>query len=170
MRRMVLMVVVAMMATLSLNAQITGDIAIGANVTYGVKDQNIAPGIKVQYSFTNWLRAEVAGDYWLKKDNREAFDVMLNLHGVFHTAWYFKWYPIAGVGLFSTKLSALDYMDPEYGVHVHFDGKTKSDVVGVLGLGAQFNFTDHFGLNLEGKYQFNVGNQFIGTAGLMFIF
>ena len=170
MKRMVLMVVVAMMATLSLNAQITGDIAIGANVTYGVKDQNIAPGIKVQYSFTNWLRAEVAGDYWLKKDNWEAFDAMLNLHGVIHVTWYFKAYPIAGVGFFSNKWSVLDYMDPEYGVHVHFDGKTTNDVVGLGGLGFQFNFTDHFGLNLEGKYLFNVGNQFIGTAGLMFIF
>ena len=170
MKRMVLMVVAAMMATMSMNAQIAGDFVIGANATYSLKDKNFAPGIKVQYSFTNWLRAEVAGDYWLKKDNWEAYDAMLSLHGVYHAARYFKVYPIAGVGFFSSKWSALDYMDSEYGVHVHFDGKTTNDVVGVGGLGLQLNFTDHFGLNLEGKYQFNVGNQFVGTAGLLFIF
>ena len=164
------MVVAAMMVTMSMNAQIAGDFAIGANASYSIKDKNIAPGIKVQYSFTDWLRAEVAGDYWLKKDNREAFDAMLNLHGVIHAAWYLKYYPIAGIGFYSTKLSALDYMDPDYGVHVHFDGKTKSDLVGVAGIGVQVNFTDNFGLNVEGKYQFNVGNQFVGTAGLLFIF
>lgn len=170
MKRMVLLVVAAMMATISLNAQIAGDFAIGANATYSFKDQNIAPGIKLQYNFTDWLRAEVAGDYWLKKDNWEAYDATLSVHGLIPAAWYFKAYPIAGVGFFSTKLSELDYMDSVYGVHVHFDGKTKNDLVGLFGLGLQLNFTDNFALNVEGKYQLNVGNQFIGTAGLLFIF
>ena len=164
------MVVAAMMATTSLKAQEAGDFAIGANATYSFKEQNFAPGVKFQYNFTDWLRAEVAGDYWLKKDNWEAYDAMLNVHGLISVAWYFKVYPIAGVGFFSTKLSPLDYMDPEYGVHVHFDGKTTNDMVGVFGLGLQVNFSEHFGLNVEGKYHVNVGNQFIGTAGLLFIF
>ena len=69
MRKMVLLVVVAMMATGSLKAQKTGDFAIGTNFTYSFKNQNYAPGIKVQYNFTDWLRAEVVGNYWLKKDN-----------------------------------------------------------------------------------------------------
>ena len=170
MRKMVLLVVVAMMATGSLKAQKTGDFAIGANFTYSLKSQNYAPGIKVQYNFTDWLRAEVEGNYWLKKDNWQAFDSMLNIHGFIHVSNFFKFYPIVGVGYFNTKWSELDFIDPDYGVHVRFDGKTTNDIVGVGGLGFQFNFTDHFAMSIEGKYQFNVGNQFCGIAGFLYIF
>ena len=43
-------------------------------------------------------------------------------------------------------------------------------VVGVGGLGLQLNFTDHFAMNVEMKYQYNVGNQYCATAGLLYIF
>ena len=164
------MVVAAMMATLSLSAQEAGDFAIGPHVTYRFKSQTYAPGIRVQYSLTDWLRVEAVGDYWLKKDNWEAFDAMVNVHGLFHVSQFFKIYPIAGVGYFQTKLNELDYTDPEYGVHVHFNGKTTNDLVGVGGLGLQLNFTDHFAMNVEMKYQYNVGNQYCATAGLLYIF
>ena len=170
MRKLFLMAVVAMMATTNLNAQEAGDFAIGANATYSFKTQNFAPGIKLQYSFAKWLRAEVAGDLWLKKDNWQAYDVVFNLHGLIHASRAFKFYPIVGVGYYNTKLSALDFMDPDYGVHVHFDGKTMDDVVGIGGLGIQLNFSNHFAMNIEGKYLYNVSNQFCGTAGFLYIF
>ena len=170
MRRIQLIIVAVMISTMVINAQSSGDFAIGANATYGFKDQKIATGIKVQYNFTDWLRTEVAGDYWLKKGNWEAFDALINIHGLIPMTSFMKFYPIAGVGLFSVKLSELDYMDSDYRVHVHFDGKSENDLVGVGGLGLQFCFTNHIGMNIEGKYQFNVGNQFIGTVGLVYIF
>jgi hypothetical protein len=170
MRKLMMIVVAVMMATMSANAQQAGDFSVGANVSYSFKTESFAPGIRVQYNILRMLRAEIGGDYWLKKDLWQAYDAFFNLHLLIHASEMFKIYPFAGVGYINTKVDGQDYKDEVYNVHVNVPEKVRDNAFGNVGLGIQMNFTPHLGAFVEGKYQFKDDDQFCTSFGLVYIF
>ena len=170
MRKLMMIVVALMMATISANAQQAGDFSVGANASYSFKTKSFAPGIRVQFNILRMLRAEIGGDLWTKKDNWQAYDAFFNLHLLIHVSEKFKIYPLAGVGYINTKEDGKDYKDEVYNVHVNLPEKTRDNAFGNAGLGLQLNFTPHFGAFAEGKYQFKDNDQFCASFGLVYIF
>lgn len=170
MRKLMMIVVAAMMATMSANAQQAGDFSVGANASYSFKTESFAPGIRVQYNILRMLRAEIGGDYWLKKDLWQSYDAFFNLHLLIHASEVFKVYPFAGIGYVNTKVDGQDYKDDVHNVHVVVPEKVRDNVFGNAGIGIQVNFTHHFGAFAEGKYQFKDDDRFCASLGLVCIF
>jgi hypothetical protein len=170
MRKLMMIVVAVMMATMSANAQQAGDFSVGANASYSFKTESFAPGIRVQYNILRMLRAEIGGDYWLKKDLWQSYDAFLNLHLLIHASKAFKVYPFAGIGYVNTKVDGQNYTDEVHKVHVVVPEKVRDNVFGNVGVGIQVNFTSHFGAFAEGKYQFKDDDRVCASLGLMYIF
>ena len=64
MKKLLLLVCAAVMS-LSASAQ-AGDKALGAQLLFGSKTNNIGLGVKGQYYFTDQIRGEASFDYFLK--------------------------------------------------------------------------------------------------------
>ena len=168
MRKLMMIVITAMVVTMSAKAQEAGDFAVGVNGTYSFKTESFAPGLKFQYSILRILRAELAADIWSKKDMNKSFDAFFNLHLLLHASNIFKVYPIAGIGYINTKTDGQEYTVD--GVHVVIPEKIRDNVMGNAGLGIQVNASNHIAFSLEGKYQFKDDSQFCSTIGFTYIF
>ncbi|MBQ2128672.1 MAG: porin family protein [Prevotella sp.] len=130
-----------------------GKYAIGVNLLYGTKIENIGIGVKGQYYATDNIRAEVAADYFMEKNDLKMWDVNLNAHYLIPTGSSMCAYPLVGIGI----------TDWNSGL---FSDKVKIAIN--LGAGYQINLTDVFSINVEGKYQiidsYNQGVFSVGAA------
>ena len=96
MKKLLVLVCAAVMS-LSASAQ-AGDKALGAQLLFGSKTNNIGLGVKGQYYFTDQIRGEASFDYFLKNQGISMWDINANVHYLFDVADKFKVYPVAGLG------------------------------------------------------------------------
>ena len=162
--RKILFIVCVAMFSVGAFAQVKGDKALGANLTYGEDSKTFAVGVKGQYNLTDAIRLEAAADYWLKKDGVFWWDVQANAHYLFNLSDKLKVYPIVGIGYMGYKTDAVEVSN-EY-VTVKSESSTGGDVFFNLGGGVQFDLTEKMFLSGEVKYQFKDEGQIAVSAGI----
>lgn len=131
--------------SLSASAQ-AGDKALGAQLLFGSKTNNIGLGVKGQYYFTDQIRGEASFDYFLKNQGVSMWDINANVHYLFDVADKFKVYPLAGLGYTNWSYK---YEYPGHSVIEGSDGRLAIN----LGGGAEYELTKDLSVNAELKYQ-----------------
>ncbi len=144
MKKLLLLVCAAVMS-LSASAQ-AGDKALGAQLLFGSKTNNIGLGVKGQYYFTDQIRGEASFDYFLKNQGVSMWDINANVHYLFDVADKFKVYPVAGLGYTNWSYK---YEFPGLPVVEGSDGRLAVN----LGGGAEYELTKDLSVNAELKYQ-----------------
>lgn len=152
MKKLFIIMFVAMCSFAAVNAQEKGRMAAGINIgmglgyddiTYdGSSFNNLAIGAKFQYSITDKIRLEPALNYFLEKDNISMWDAMVNAHYLIPILDNkVNVYPLAGVGMFGVKV--------DLGA---FGSSSDSEVAVNFGGGAEYKLTDNISLGAELKY------------------
>ncbi len=153
MKKMIL-IALALFIGMGIQAQsVKGDLAAGANVSYGTKDgfSNFGIGAKLQYNLTDAIRIEPSATYFLKKDYISMWDVNVNLQYLFNVADKLTFYPLAGVSLVGVKA---EYDGFEFAGYEIGGGSASDSKFGFnVGVGAQYWLTEIFALNFDAKYQ-----------------
>ena len=144
MKKLLLLVCAAVMS-LSASAQ-AGDKALGAQLLFGSKTNNIGLGVKGQYYFTDQIRGEASCDSFLKKQGVSMWDINANVHYLFDVADKFKVYPVAGLGYTNWSYKY------EYAGHTIAEGSDGRIAIN-LGGGAEYELTKDLSVNAELKYQ-----------------
>ena len=144
MKKLLLLVCAAVMS-LSASAQ-AGDKALGAQLLFGSKTNNIGLGVKGQYYFTEQSRGEASFDYFLKNQGVSMWDINANVHYLFDVADKFKVYPVAGLGYTNWSYKY------EYAGHTIAEGSDGRIAIN-LGGGAEYELTKDLSVNAELKYQ-----------------
>ena len=144
MKKLLLLVCAAVMS-LSASAQ-AGDKALGAQLLFGSKTNNIGLGVKGQYYFTDQIRGEASVDYFFKNQGVSMWDINANVHYLFDVADKFKVYPLAGLGYTNWSYK---YEFPGLPVVEGSDGRLAVN----LGGGAEYELTKDLSVNAELKYQ-----------------
>ena len=144
MKKLLLLVCAAVMS-LSASAQ-AGDKALGAQLLFGSKTNNIGLGVKGQYYFTDQIRGEASFDYFLKNQGISMWDINANVHYLFDVANKVKVYPLAGLGYTNWSYK---YEYPGHSVIEGSDGRLAIN----LGGGAEYELTKDLSVNAELKYQ-----------------
>ena len=140
-----LLLVCAAVMSLSASAQ-AGDKALGAQLLFGSKTNNIGLGVKGQYYFTDQIRGEASFDYFLKNQGVSMWDINANVHYLFDVADKFKVYPVAGLGYTNWSYKY------EYAGHTIAEGSDGRIAIN-LGGGAEYELTKDLSVNAELKYQ-----------------
>lgn len=164
--------------------------AIGVNLNYGTEYKTVGFGVKYQYNVWQDLNIEPTFNYWLKKDGISFWDIAVNFHYDFKVADQFKIYPLLGFGYADATYSGDgdDGGDGGYFVenkapntHIsrasgdgegsEVSGDGGSHFMVNIGAGAQYDFSDKWGVKLDLKYQIIKNfNQFAPTVGLVYKF
>ncbi len=145
----------------SVNAQEKGDMAVGAKFAIGTGDSytNMGLGVKFQWNVSDAIRLEPAFTYFLKKDYVTHTNLDLNVHYLFNLSDSFNLYPLAGAGIYWSKLKAS-------GVEVK-----GNDVCINLGAGFDYKMSESLALNVEGQFKLVDGsNRFVPSVGLTYKF
>lgn len=153
-----MMIAVMMVVALTANAQNEpGKMAIGANLNYGMhKDyKNIGFGAKFQYNFTDAIRGEASGNYFLKKDYCTMWDANINLHYVIPVSEGLNVYPLVGATLVGVKVD----FDGAGGGHNldYYYNQAKDQYVAAGGSAADF---DAYWPQVKAQYE-----KYVGEAG-----
>lgn len=127
-----MMIAAFVVAALTANAQNEpGQMAIGANVNYGMhKDyKNIGFGAKFQYNITDAIRGEASGNYFLKKDHCSMWDANINFHYVIPISEGLNVYPLVGATVVGVKVDLDDFgMGGSLKDYLHGLGYSDSDI------------------------------------------
>ena len=162
MKKLLLLVCAAVMS-LSASAQ-AGDKALGAQLLFGSKTNNIGLGVKGQYYFTDHIRGEASFDYFFKRKGLSMWDVNANVHYLFDVADKFKVYPLAGLGYTNWSYKY------EYAGAPVIEGSDGRLAIN-LGGGAEYELTKDLSVNAEAKYQIISNyNQLVLGVGVAFKF
>ena len=162
MKKLLLLVCAAVMS-LSASAQ-AGDKALGAQLLFGSKTNNIGLGVKGQYYFTDHIRGEASFDYFFKRKGLSMWDVNANVHYLFDVADKFKVYPLAGLGYTNWSYK---YEFEGAPVIEGSDGRLAIN----LGGGAEYELTKNLSVNAEAKYQIISNyNQLVLGVGVAYKF
>lgn len=131
---------------------------VGAYVLYGTNMKNIGIGVKYLQNFTEAIRLEAVGDYYLKTDGFTMFDVNVNGHYLFPLSDKVTAYPLVGINFTSWK-NSYDFEDYGlgdyyYGDYSGYDTDVKDSSIGLnFGGGIQYQLTDKLRIGAELKYQ-----------------
>jgi len=159
-------IIIAAATIISASAQQKGDFAFGANAALGSGDQltNYGIGVKLQYNFTDPLRAEASFTYFLKEKEITMWDASSNLHYLFPVGDKFTVYPLAGLCILNISVDASDL---GYG-----DISASESRFGFgLGGGADYKISDKLLLNAEIKYKIvSDMNRLMVSVGFSYIF
>ena len=157
--------IIALTMCLTAHAQRKGDLAIGANLALstgkssGNNYTNIGIGAKLQYNITDPIRLDGSFTYFLEKDFVSMWDLSVNAHYLLPVAEFISVYPLAGLGVFGTKI---DYGSTPI---------TSSDLCINLGVGVDFKLTDQLVFNAELKSKIvNNWNRLMLSAGIVYKF
>jgi len=93
---------------------------------------------KMQYGFTDALRAEVSLGYDFEEKNISVFEAGASLHYLFHINNKFRVYPIAGIGYANLKYDIPDTDDDE--VYFNFGGGVEYDITKNIAIGAEVKY------------------------------
>ena len=148
---------------LAAHAQEKGDFAAGANLALstgkssGNNYTNIGIGAKFQYNIIDPIRLEGTFTYFIEKDFVSMWDLSVNGHYLIPVAEKIAVYPLAGLGIFGTKI---DYgTEPITGSYLCIN----------LGVGVDFKLTDQLIFNAELKSKIvNGWNRLILSAGVVY--
>ena len=152
-----LFVMCAMLVSVGAFAQ-KGEKNVGAYVLYGTNMKNIGIGVKYLQNFTEAIRLEAVGDYYLKTDGFTMFDVNVNGHYLFPLSDKVTSYPLVGINFTSWK-NSYDFEDYGlgdyyYGDYSGYDTDVKDSSIGLnFGGGIQYQLTDKLRIGAELKYQ-----------------
>ncbi len=138
------------------------DFSIGLNFGFGTDISNFNIGPKVQYCFTDAIRAEFACNYFFKKDYTSMLDLNLNAHYLFKLSNKFNIYPLAGI-YFTHITTEVDVFGDRIS---DWDEKLGIN----LGVGAKYNLTNAIALDFEAKYQLFGINQAVISLGATYTF
>ena len=163
--KIALMVTIAVMLSMAINAQEKGDMAAGVNLVLGtgsnsgVNYTNIGIGMNFLYNVTNPFRMEASFTYFFEKDFVSMWDFSLNGHYLLTITDQVTVYPLAGLGVLGAK--------KDYGL-----GSNSDTYVCVnLGGGVDFKLTDQFVFNAGLKYKIvNEWNRLMLSAGILYRF
>ena len=162
MKKLLLLVCAAVMS-LSASAQ-AGDKALGAQLLFGSKTNNIGLGVKGQYYFTDQIRGEASFDYFFKNQGISMWDINANVHYLFDVADKFKVYPLAGLGYTNWSYKY------EYAGAPVVEGSDGRLAVN-LGGGVEYELTKNLNVNAEAKYQIISNyNQLVLGVGVAYKF
>ncbi len=162
MKKLLLLVCAAVMS-LSASAQ-AGDKALGAQLVFGSKTNNIGLGVKGQYYFTDQLRGEASFDYFFENKGVSMWDINANVHYLFDVADKFKVYPLAGLG-YTNWSYKLEYDNVT--LAKGSDGRLAIN----LGGGAEYELTKDLSVNAELKSQIISNyNQLVLGVGVAYKF
>ncbi|MBR5551001.1 MAG: porin family protein [Muribaculaceae bacterium] len=160
MKRFVLLLFISLIG-ISAHAE-EEDFSIGLNLGFGTDISNLGIGPKVQYCFTDAIRAELALNYFFKKDYTSMLDINLNAHYLFRISDKFNLYPLAGI-YFTHITTEIDIFGDRIS---EWDEKLGIN----LGGGAEYKITNAFALDFEAKYQLLGINQAVISLGATYIF
>lgn len=142
MKKIFLVLCVALLAINASAQAYQGQTAIGANLVYGSYTESLGFGVRFQYVPFDQIRGVAEFDYFSGHKGRNLCDINVNaeyLLPVKHDVLYL--YPIAG---FNYTMSS--HKD-------EFGGKTESNHVGLnLGAGMEYEINDHFAASLEYRH------------------
>lgn len=121
--------------------------AVGANLVYGTEIESLGVGARFQYGVLDQLRTEVGFNHFFEHNHTSCWDVNINAHyllGVWEQKVYL--YPIVGI----------NYTMMKFGKHLEDNVEVPSDEenhIGLnVGLGAEYELTDHIGVTLEYRH------------------
>ena len=126
-------------------AQEQGDMAAGVNVVVSSEEELARLGIcgKFKYNVSDPLRLEGALTLFSKVAHTSTYDLSVNAHWLVPVVEdQLLVYPLAGLGLYTVRVSNSDYSNSESRVGFN------------LGFGADFIINDNISLNYELKYKF----------------
>ena len=130
-----------------------GETAAGINLVYGSEIKSMGLGARFQYGILDQLRAEVGFNGFFQHDHKSWWDVNINAHYLFnlrHEQLYI--YPIAGLN---------------YTMKNDKKEKDEDNHIGLnLGAGIEYEFTEHWGANLEYRHTIIRGDLDQGVFGL----
>ena len=170
MKKLLLLVCAAVMS-LSASAQ-AGDKALGAQLLFGSKTNNIGLGVKGQYYFTDQIRGEGSFDYFFKNKGVSMWDINANVHYLFDVANKVKVYPLAGLGYTNWSYTNDVIVKEVNGKDKVVEHKGSDGRLAVnLGGGAEYALTDNVSVNAEAKWQIvNNYNQLVLGVGVAYKF
>jgi len=155
---------IAVTTSVAANAQVKGDMAAGAHLALstgsnaGNNYTNIGIGAKFQYNVIDPVRLEGSFTYFLENDFLNMWDFSANGHYLIPVAEHITVYPLAGLGIFGTKI---DHVTPI----------STSNICINLGVGIDYKLTEKFVFNAELKSKIvNNGNKLILSAGVAYKF
>ena len=159
--KMAIVAIAAVSMSMATQAQQKGDMAAGGSLVIGTGDSYTNVGIsgKFQYNVIDQLRLEGSLTFFLKKDYISFWDISANGHYLFPVTNQITVYPLAGLGIFGTKV--------DYGL----GSVTGSDVCFNIGGGIDIKLTDQLFFNGELKYKIvNHWDRFMISAGVTYKF
>jgi len=147
-----------------------GTKAIGLDLSYGTKIENIGIGVNGQYNFTDAIRGDASFDYFLKKNGASMWDLNLNVHYLFPISTSFKLYPLAGFTYTNWKMDWV-LEDEYFGTSEDLGSSTESRFGVNLGGGVQYDLSSNLLIKAEAKYQMiSDFGQAVFTCGVAYKF
>jgi outer membrane protein X len=157
--------IIATTMCLTTHAQKKGDLAAGLNLVLGIGSNsgvsytNIGVGAKFLYNVIDPIRLEGSFTYFLEKDFVSMWDFSMNGHFLLPLTDQITVYPLAGLGIFGTKV--------DFGL----GAITDSNICVNLGAGIDYKLSDQFFFNAEMKFKFvNNWNRQLLSAGITYKF
>jgi len=144
-----------------------GDMAIGANIGYGISDNlsSIGYGVKFQYNTTDRIRLEVSYTYFPARNRTSMWNLSGTAHYLFpDVAKYITLYPSVSIGVLNV-IESISKGKPKPTF------STGSDFATNFGGGIDFNLNKQWIINGELKYQIaDDWNRLLILAGLSYRF
>lgn len=137
MRKLVVMIMLAIISMGAYAQTQKGQSSIGLNVGYGFDTVgNAYFGLDYRYNITDAVRISPSMSYYVKNDGLSAFALDFNAHYVVKLSDMFGFYPLAGVNLSFWDVAG--YSATRFGANI--------------GLGAEVYATSQVSVGLEMKY------------------
>lgn len=154
MKKMLMVACMMFIATAMFAQQGTTSLGIQGSYSLHKDYKNLGLGVKGQYEFVNNVRAELAFNYYFKKDYTTMWDLAATVHYLI-PAGPLTIYPLAGIALVNAKVKTGDINYKDENISIHMDGIDESSTkVGAnLGAGLEVPVAEHFKLNAEFRYQ-----------------
>lgn len=150
MKKLLLSVALLLAGASSAVAQQKGDFVFSPTLSYQTESGHLGLGAKARYSFTDKIRIEGEGLYYLPKSagygdvKTSAFSLSVNGHYLLNIADMFTFYPLAGLGYYHPMIS---------NSNLKLDGRLMFNV----GAGAVLRLSPNFGIGAEFKYHMMKG-------------
>lgn len=142
MKKLVVMFVAVTMAVAAFAEKGQSLVGFNLNATpsleKGVKTTHFGIEARYLYSFTDGFRGGIDLGYDFKSKELSVFEAGINLNYVFNVSESFGIYPLIGGGYASLSVP----------------GASKGKMYFNVGVGAEYNLTEHFAIDFEIKYQY----------------
>ena len=140
MKKILLMLMLAIFSLGAYAQTEQGESALGFNIGYGFDSKNATLGIDYRYNITDAIRLNPSLTYFAKNDCHSTWALDLNAHYLVKINSFFGFYPLAGLDLsfwrFGCGANHFNYT--RFGANV--------------GLGGEFYLTNNLTLGAEVKY------------------